>query len=254
MPDRPQRLVFGEDAELYDRARPGYPAELFDELTDLAGGPGRAVDAGCGTGKAALPLARRGWAGTGVEPDPAMAAVASRQLADHPNWTIEVVEWERWRGGPVDLVVSAQAWHWFDPALRSERARAALVPGGLLALWWNRDGDPDEANLALDRDIDAVYDAVVPGFPVRRPGGKVAVPGSAELAGFELVIERSYPWRRRQTGREVVETLHTQSDHRLLVAEVFARLASGIEAAVADHGGVDERAYRTDLWVARRQP
>ena len=29
--------TFDDDAELYDRARPGYPAELYDDLADLAG-------------------------------------------------------------------------------------------------------------------------------------------------------------------------------------------------------------------------
>ena len=32
-----RRLTFNEIAELYDRARPGYPAELFDDLLDLDG-------------------------------------------------------------------------------------------------------------------------------------------------------------------------------------------------------------------------
>jgi hypothetical protein len=47
---RPQRLVFGEDAELYDRVRPSYPDELIDDVLRLVGTPCRAVDAGCGTG------------------------------------------------------------------------------------------------------------------------------------------------------------------------------------------------------------
>jgi hypothetical protein len=48
---REQRLVFGEDAEAYDRVRPSYPPELIDDVVVLAGRPCRAVDAGCGTGR-----------------------------------------------------------------------------------------------------------------------------------------------------------------------------------------------------------
>src|SRR6266542_5110121 len=47
------RETFNEAAELYDRARPGYPPALFDELAVLAGvGPGcRVLEIGCGTGR-----------------------------------------------------------------------------------------------------------------------------------------------------------------------------------------------------------
>ncbi len=35
------RETFDEDAERYDRARPGYPPAVFDDPTELAGvGPG----------------------------------------------------------------------------------------------------------------------------------------------------------------------------------------------------------------------
>ena len=37
MPDAEQlRQTFDQAAELYDRARPGYPPELFDDLAELA--------------------------------------------------------------------------------------------------------------------------------------------------------------------------------------------------------------------------
>jgi SAM-dependent methyltransferase len=50
-------------ASLYDEVRPGYPERLFDDLASLSGtGPGtRALESGCGTGQATLPLARRGY-------------------------------------------------------------------------------------------------------------------------------------------------------------------------------------------------
>ena len=72
-------LVFGEVAHDYDRVRPGYPAQLFDDVLAFArledGGP--VLDIGAGTGRAALALAARGAAVTALEPDPAMAAVLS---------------------------------------------------------------------------------------------------------------------------------------------------------------------------------
>jgi len=63
VPDRERlRRRFDDAAESYHRARPDYPERLFDDLVSLAGlrSGGDLLEIGCGTGKATLPLARRG--------------------------------------------------------------------------------------------------------------------------------------------------------------------------------------------------
>jgi SAM-dependent methyltransferase len=55
--------TFDQIAELYDRARPYYREEMFDDLFQLAGlepASTRILEIGCGTGRATEPLARRG--------------------------------------------------------------------------------------------------------------------------------------------------------------------------------------------------
>jgi 16S rRNA A1518/A1519 N6-dimethyltransferase RsmA/KsgA/DIM1 with predicted DNA glycosylase/AP lyase activity len=90
--DRPLRATFAEDAERYDRARPGYPAELFDDLASLNGlRPGdRILEIGPGTGQATVPLARRGLRIVAVELGASLAAIARRNLAPFPD--VEVVD------------------------------------------------------------------------------------------------------------------------------------------------------------------
>jgi len=74
------RVTFDQAAELYDRARPGYPPALFTDLAELAGvGPGcRVLEIGCGTGQATGPLAERGCQVVAVELGAALAAAARR--------------------------------------------------------------------------------------------------------------------------------------------------------------------------------
>ncbi|MDH4147233.1 MAG: class I SAM-dependent methyltransferase, partial [Acidimicrobiia bacterium] len=252
---RPQRLVFGEDAELYDRARPAYPVELVDELIDMAGGvPLTAVDVGCGTGKATVLLAARGVRGVGVEPDPAMAAIARRNLAPFPGWLIDQVSFERFIGPSVgvDLVVSAQAWHWLTPGVRVERAWEVLRPGGWLALWWNR--SPRGTDDGLRAELDECYRAHAPQLAAREPGDKGRPPTDelSERTPFGPAVERAYHWSARFTSREYCDLLETQSDHRLLEAGVRARLFDAITAALDARGGGIELPYRTELWAVRR--
>ncbi|MCI2417486.1 methyltransferase domain-containing protein [Saccharopolyspora sp. K220] len=78
------RVTFNEDAERYDRSRPAYPVEMFNDLVALAplGSNARVLEIGCGTGQATLPLARLGCTVTAVELGANLADVARRNLTD----------------------------------------------------------------------------------------------------------------------------------------------------------------------------
>ncbi|MFI5663800.1 class I SAM-dependent methyltransferase [Streptomyces sp. NPDC051684] len=128
------RGTFTQDVERYDRARPGYPPPMFDDLAEHAGaGPGcRVLEIGCGTGKATVPLAERGCRVVGVELGAEMASVARRKL---PGTTVDVAAFEDWPlpTEPFDLVLAATSFHWIDPAVRIAKSADALRPGGTLA-------------------------------------------------------------------------------------------------------------------------
>ncbi len=252
---REQRLIYGEDAELYDRARPSYPAQLIDDVLRLSGeAVSWMLDAGCGTGKAAVLFASRGVAGVGVEPDPSMAAVARRNLAGHP-WRVDPNSLEDWKprpdDPPVDLLVSAQAWHWFTPEMRFLAAHAIIRPGGWLALWWNGPADFDNP---ARRDIDAAYQELAPEFPHRGVAGhgpptvEVSPPGVA----FGPPIERDYPWSHTYSAPEWCDLLRTQSDHRMLPGDRLEALLEAVERAIVGHGGVYTHPYICRLWAAQR--
>ena len=73
-----RRTTFDAAADRYDRARPEYPDDLFDELvrrTNLTRGS-LVLEVGCGTGKATRPLAARGFRVTCVELGPELARSA----------------------------------------------------------------------------------------------------------------------------------------------------------------------------------
>src|SRR4051812_4997557 len=92
------RTTFEQVPELYDRARPAYPEELFDDLGALAGlrEGARLLEIGCGTGQATLPLARRGYSVVCVELGAGLAAVAQRKLAQFPQVEVVNANFEAW--------------------------------------------------------------------------------------------------------------------------------------------------------------
>jgi SAM-dependent methyltransferase len=256
--EREQRLVFGEDAERYDRARPTYPAELVDQLVAWVGADARVVDVGCGTGKATRLLAARGMVGVGVEPHAAMAAVARRHLADWPGWRVDDSGFEDWepRPGdtPADLVTCAQAWHWLDPAVRLHKAHALLRPGGWLALWWNANELADESPARLA--INDIYARREPGMTVLPSCGNLPRPGRDEPiptgVGFGPHVDRVISWSQEYTTDEWIDLLQTHSNHRLLPPERLAALLDAVAEAIDADGGIYLGRYRCVLWAAPR--
>jgi len=248
---RAQRLLFGEDAELYDRVRPSYPAELIDDVVALVGLPCRAVDAGCGTGKATVLLAARGATGVGVEPDQAMASVARRKLEGYAGWRVDVADFEEWAPAPadvpVDVVTCAEAWHWIDRERGARQAERLLRPGGWLAIW-TREGEFRDSRLR--REIDAAYAQYAPRPSMRSQAPRERVPAAS---AFERPIEREYRERRDYTAAEWVELMRTSSDHRQLPADTRERLLAAVAAAIEQHGGTFRQHSTCRLWAARRR-
>src|ERR1022692_4287085 len=138
---RQQRVVFGEAADLYDRARPGYPEQLVDDVLAFVGVDSpRVVEIGAGTGKATVAFATRGLEIVAIEPSAEMAAVARRNCALFSRVSLRMSDFEDWQNdsGSFDLLISGQAWHWVSPGVRYVKARRLLEPSGSLALFWNR--------------------------------------------------------------------------------------------------------------------
>ena len=107
------RQTFDQAASSYQRARPDYPGELFDDLITVTGlTPGdRLLEVGCATGKATLPLARRGFRITCIELGPDLAAAARRNLAGLGADIIEgrFEDWQPASAEQFDLVYAATA-------------------------------------------------------------------------------------------------------------------------------------------------
>jgi SAM-dependent methyltransferase len=101
----------------------------------LGAPPARVLDAGCGTGRVAVELARRGYAVVGVDVEPAMLDVA-RQKAPHIEWVLADLATADLPAGAHDLVVAAGNVMIFlelgtEAAVVANLA-GALVPDGVL--------------------------------------------------------------------------------------------------------------------------
>jgi SAM-dependent methyltransferase len=253
MTERIQRLVFGEVAEDYDRNRPSYPDALIDLVMEIAGLQSQdpVVESGAGTGKATRLLAARGLQVTAVEPDPAMAAVARRNVPD-ARFVVSSFDEAPLPPRHFAAVVAAQSWHWVDADLGPRKAAEVLRPGGWITLIWNR---PDLDACEWHDDLQPIYRRIAPGmehevlksFSNSLPR---AVDHLDRDGWFETPIQRLVPWVARYTSAEYIEFLNTHSDKRMLPdsqrAELFAAIRESLDAA----GGIIEHPYVAELVAA----
>jgi SAM-dependent methyltransferase len=125
----------------YVKYRPHYPREVVGYLKQEYGLTPDSViaDVGCGTGISSKIFLENGNRVFGVEPNKAMRAAAVEYLRKFENFvsvdgtsTATTLD-----DGSVDLVVAAQAFHWFDPEPTRIEFERILKPGGHVALIWN---------------------------------------------------------------------------------------------------------------------
>lgn len=153
--DRPEdawaerRTSFGNAAADYAAGRPHYPREAIEWT--LPAGARTVLDLGAGTGILTKDLLELALDVIAVEPLPEMRALIPTEATALAG-TAEAIPVA---DASVDLVISGQAWHWFDIAAAVAEARRVLRPGGRLAQLWNLLDTSDP----LTRQITEVIDA-----------------------------------------------------------------------------------------------
>jgi SAM-dependent methyltransferase len=129
-----QAASFDRAAEVYERARPEYPAEAVEWM--LPADAHTVLDLGAGTGKLTRALVARGLEVFAVDPSPKMLDQLRTAL---PGATVSVGTAEDipLADTSVDAVVVGQAWHWVDQDAALPSVARVLRPGGTLGLIWN---------------------------------------------------------------------------------------------------------------------
>ena len=281
MPDTPQerlRTTFEQVPELYDRARPDYPPQIFDDLAALAQLPAQArlLEIGCGTGQATLPLAERGYAITCVELGERLAATARRKLAAFPNVSVINANFETWRPECLgfDAVVAFGSFHWLARDVRYTKTADLLHGHGKLGFVSTAHVLPADGDQFFS-EVQADYEAVIPDDPTTKDSPDSAfysppwrlphpdaladhsdevVTDELEASGrFSNLSARRYLWNVTYTADDYIAVLSTYSHHRTLDDDVREDLLGRIHERIEARPGRSVRkTYLAMLYVAGR--
>lgn len=141
--------LFGARANAYASFRPQYPAALFTWLAAHSPGRQRALDIACGNGQASAPLLEHFEQVLACDGSPEQL-YAAKDLQGVGCFAANA-DAQPLADASIDLIVVAQALHWFaTPAFFTEAARL-LKPDGLFCAWCY-------SLLRVDTEVDALID------------------------------------------------------------------------------------------------
>lgn len=211
-----------------------------------------AVDLGAGTGKMSRELCARGWHVHAVEPARAMreqlTADATPLPLQSPDSGVLYVHDSSAEdtGLPdacADLVIAAQAWHWFDAEKTSEEAARLLRLGGLLAIVFNQ----------MDVSVPWVHrlTRIMRSGDVHRHDSPPPVG-----AGFCLPHVTRFDWQQEVTTHEVMELGRTRSSWLRQDESGRARMQENLRWYLHEHLGYEPGSivtipYSTFVWTSR---
>ena len=237
---------FSRASDAYERGRPGYPEAALDVLAREAGlGPAaRVVDLGAGTGKLSRQLAARGARVVALEPLQAMARTC-RATTGLPVVQARA-EALPLAAGSVDLLVAAQAFHWFDAPRALAEAARVLAPGGALALVWNT---RDEQVPWVARFGEIVHWH-------RREVPRYAVDGELEATiaasgRFQPIVRHTVPHAQPLDRALLVDRAASISYVAALDPPAREQVLAAVRELAATLPERFEMPYRTDVYLAR---
>lgn len=132
---------FSNRVENYIKYRPSYPEEIISYfLNEGILKPGYVIgDIGSGTGISSEIFLKEGYRVIGVEPNKDMREAAERLLAGYKNFESVngTAEETTLAGSSIDLIICAQAFHWFDTEKSRQEFKRILKTNRYTSLIWN---------------------------------------------------------------------------------------------------------------------
>jgi len=159
--NRSLKNTFGKVSNLYDSARASYPDELIDELIKISkiNNKSKILEIGCGSGKATILFAKRGYDVLGVDISEELIDLAKKNSSQFENVSYFVSSFEDidLESNGFDLIFSAQAWHWLDPEIAYKKAWKLLKKEGFLSIFWKHGGYDESDFLKKLRELYIKY-------------------------------------------------------------------------------------------------
>lgn len=252
------RLKFNEDEANYDKWRPSYVPELFEEIIQYSriNEMKHALEIGIGTGQASLPFLQTKCKLTAIEIGEKLAEYSRKKFASFNNFEVVNIDFESFHADndTFDLLYSATAFHWIPEEIGYAKVFKLLKSGGVLALFWNHPFVNRTDDL-LHLEIRKVYNKFRPSDKQPIEFDKTECTKIVEIInhyGFTNCYSKLFFQTRTFTAEGYIALLNTYSDHRALPENVKIGLENEIATAINSFGGKLYVYDTMDLYLAKK--
>lgn len=252
------RLKFNEDVLNYDKWRPAYTPELFNDiicfsaLDDTKG----SLEIGIGTGQATLPILKTGCKVTAIEVGERLAEYSKQKFSEFNNCHVVNIDFESFNadGNTYDLIYSATAFHWISQDIGFTKTYDLLKSGGTVALFWNHP--------FVNREDDLLHVEIREIYKKYRPSDESPIEFTDSMCqkytdmlkqyGFINITSKVYHKTRILQAYEYISLLNTYSDHRALQNDIKIGLEKEISSTIDNFGGKLRIYDAIDLYLANK--
>ena len=228
------RKIFDTIPEQFDRYRPRYSAELFDNLIRYAEiGPGKSVlELGPGTGQATDPILDTGCDYHAIELGENLCKMMKRKYGHRPNFRIVNGDFITHDFGKqtFDLIYSAATIQWIPEEIAFTKTFELLKPGGTLAMMLTRE-DYKTPNEELYNKIQAVYFKPETEYT----HGSFSYT-NAPAYGYTDFEKREFYGKREFTADEYAGFCGTHCTHIVIPEPYKSKFFDGLRKTVAEAG------------------
>jgi SAM-dependent methyltransferase len=213
------------------------------------------LEIGCGTGKATVQFASRGYMIDCIDPGKRLVSFAKRNCKSWPNVTFSVGRFEEMVSGQAsyDLVLSAQSFHWVDPKVRLLKASQLLRTSGCLTLLYNYPGKKkDRVMESLTEAIGHESDGKLQGWDYMEEiaNWKKEI---ADSGLFTRVTILRHRWVNRYSAETYAGLFRTYSDFLSLPKKVQKKILVRMREIIKRNGGSVYRSYDSILIHAKKK-
>lgn len=242
----------------YDKWRPTYVKELYDDIFDAIeiNSSSKVLEVGIGTGQATLPILETGCSLTAVELGDQLAEFSRNKYKSYEKFNVRNLAFQNFEcpSNSFDLIYSATAFHWIPEEIGYPKVFEMLKSGGVFARFANHP-NKDKERTNLHKAFENIYAKYMPdslrGAEYSEEDAK-NIADIAEKYGFIDISYKIYHRTRNFTADEYVLLLGTYSDHISMEENKRMKFFDEIRGTINDNGGIITIYDTIDLQLARK--
>jgi len=251
--------TFNAVAEEYEKYRPTYPEQLFEDIIQYTNlqKEDSVLEIGCGTGQATSGMVNKGHTRIiCIELGSNLAHLTADKFRTYPAIRVVNSAFEQWDGAgkPFKLAISGTAFHFIEPEYGYRRVAELLDQDGCIGFFWtvhvpqyneiHNHIRQHYRELAPDLD-DSLYPSPAETIQERKEI-------TAKSGLYEDIIVKEYDWIQTFTSQDYIALLNTNSRHRQLPEAVKETLLHRIQNTIDEFGGKIDKDYKVALFLARK--